>query len=269
MKIMKMMFETDLKSFNLKYAIEKALHERKYEKLISLKDSLREVLTYHTTKEDKFSEVSEYLRDIGVTKIMINYNREGGGFDFIGNIKHKEELENFWKNEIKLLRGYLHQSDLQAKEFEEKNNRTEEELQDIKKKLSDLLRKNEIDEKERDQLMIQLKNQTQELEELNEIHDKEIEAAAEVLEEMTEEQEWAEGEESVHLDLLSKCSELMKAVVVLKSRSESFQQEVLESEGDLDEYTFYNKNTRWSQGFASAVKPVAYGAKHLVEAVKG
>lgn len=72
----------------------------------------------------------------------------------------------------------------------------------------------------------------------------------------------------VNEGILDSCTQLMKAIKVLITRSKELQLEIV-SEGmgtHTDVGEFYKKNSRWSEGLISAAKQVGWGASVLVDA---
>jgi huntingtin interacting protein 1 len=71
----------------------------------------------------------------------------------------------------------------------------------------------------------------------------------------------------VNSRILTSCTDLMKAIQMLMTRSRELQQEIV-AEGmgtSNDTKDFYKKNNTWSEGLISAAKQVGYGASRLVD----
>ena len=83
LKILKKMFKTDLTSYILKYSVDQALEDKKYETEKNIGVSLKVVQNYSLILGEfgENSEVSDDLKKIGVEKILIK--DDGIRFKFI------------------------------------------------------------------------------------------------------------------------------------------------------------------------------------------
>ena len=83
LKIFKLLFDVSLPSFFLKFAIDRALEGKKYEKT-DIGPSLERVMRYHIVR-GKFEGVHPLLRKMGVSSIKIDLKKEEILFNFIWN----------------------------------------------------------------------------------------------------------------------------------------------------------------------------------------
>ena len=175
LKILKKVFDAPITSFNLKYGVERALQEKKYE-IAPIASSLKRVLSFWTTKEEKFVGIAQALKDLGVTEIKIDYETEEGGLVFIGDIKTEEEMRIIREGEI-----------LQLKE---QNTKLVGENKDFKEKIERLHEKEKKIIREGEEEILQLKEQNMKLVGENKDH-------KEKLERLHEEESIREGEEEI------------------------------------------------------------------------
>ena len=80
MKILKLIFGVSITSFFLKFAIDRTLADDKYENM-DIGILLKRALRYHTVR-GKFIGVHDELKEIGVKKIEIDYDKKCVNFMF-------------------------------------------------------------------------------------------------------------------------------------------------------------------------------------------
>ena len=80
LKILKLLFGVDLSSFSLKFAVDRALEETKFE-VAPIGPSLERALRYHTVR-GKLCGIHPDLVKIGITRIEVDFKAEKVCFSF-------------------------------------------------------------------------------------------------------------------------------------------------------------------------------------------